>query len=101
MSRIKSGQATTTELHPLLVTLMILACVPWIVLGLSDRIKIPYVNVSIAMSLLWLLIAIVYVVLQRSKKALWIFILAPVALGPAIFVFLLYLGVLYGFGRND
>ena len=48
---------------------------------------------------IWGVIAILYSVRVRSKRALWIFMLLPIVLGPFVHEILIIIGVLASHGK--
>ena len=84
----------------LLIVALILACIPWALVELSARVSIgPYDDVPLVGGFVWLIVAAVYYRRVKTKRALWIFALAPIAFGPLIFLLLLYMGAVLGFGH--
>jgi hypothetical protein len=84
----------------LLVVAIVLAFIPWILVELPDRVWISrYDDLPFVMGFVWLAVAIVYYRRRRTLPSAWIFALAPVAFWPLIFVLLLYMGAVRGFGH--
>jgi hypothetical protein len=82
----------------LLLAAIITAGVPWTLLLLPDRLGVGGDNSPIFAGFVWLAIAVTYYLRLRTKSALWIFVLAPIAFGPLIFFSLLYMGAVFGYG---
>jgi hypothetical protein len=83
----------------LLGVVIILAFIPWALMQFAPTSNGPYDNVPYVGGFVWLVIAVVYYRRVRTIPAAWIFALTPVAFGPLIFVLLLYMGAVLGFGH--
>jgi hypothetical protein len=78
----------------LLTVVLAFVLVPWWVLRLTDS----YIYSGI-LGCVWVAAAIIYYRRVRTDRALFIFLLTPIALGPIFFLLLLFMGALFGFGH--
>jgi hypothetical protein len=86
---------TTTSNSKLLMTTIVLAFVPpamavWIV---------PSETIIAIAGVLWLATAVLYCLRVRTRTALWIFALVPIAFGTFVYELLIIIGVLLSHGN--
>jgi len=78
----------------LLAGVLVFVLVPWGLFRVTDSFIISAIT-----GFLWLAAAVIYCRHVRTNRAWFIFLLTPIALGPFLFVLLLFMGVLFGFGH--
>ncbi len=78
----------------LLTVVLAFVLVPWWVLRLTDSFIYSGILGSV-----WLAAAIIYYRRVKTNRAVFIFLLTPIALDPIFFLVLLFMGALFGFGH--
>jgi hypothetical protein len=78
----------------LLTGVLAFVLVPWWVLRLTDS----FIYSGI-LGCVWVAAAVIYYRRMRTDRALFIFLLTPIALGPVFFIALMFMGALFGFGH--